>query len=250
MRWRLRIAVLALSAGTALSLAPGWDASAASDSLEQAACIARALGPPAVRLASHAGADRYDLGWMGEDELVGKRPYVVHVADPESPRSLLEHDRLVLPGLPDSWVAAARGRDLVLCGRHSPAVVVIERQFCSGPVSTGEVANGEIEEITFLGGVSWLADDLVAQIEGSDVPPGLAEDLRQEVAMSSPAGHARDPDVPQVIAYAPQVATLVAQWSIVPMSHALGASAGRGAVCHARQADLRDRIMSANRSNR
>jgi hypothetical protein len=252
MRQRQRVSVrlLALLAGAALS---AWSASravAASDVFDRAACLARDAGAADVRLSSHAGADRYDLGWMGEAEHFGKHPYVVHVGDPESPRSLIEHDRLVLPGLPDEWVAAPRGPDLVLCARRLPAVVVIERQFCSGPLSAVEVANGEIEEITFLGGVSWLADDLTTQIEGAAVPAELAEDLRHEVAMASPARHARDPDDPRVIVYAGEVETLVGRWSIVPMSRALGGPAAAAPGCHAHHADLRARIMPTNRSNR
>ncbi len=242
--------LLPLLVGAALS---AWAASrpaAASDIFDQAACTARGAGAANVRLASHAGPDRYDLGWMADREHFGKRPYIVRIADAESPRSLIEHDRLVLPGQPIDWIAAPRGSDLVLCSRRVPAVVVIERQFCSGPVSAGDVANGEIEEITFLGGTSWLADDLNAQIEGATLPAELAEDLRSEVAMASPARHARDPDAPHVIAYAPEVERIVARWTIVPMSRALGRRAFAAPGCYARHADLRARIMPANRSNR
>lgn len=249
-RQRMLVRLLALLAGAVLSAWSAARASAASDILDQAACIARGAAAANVRLASHVGPDRYDLGWMADRAHFGKRPYIVHIADAESPRSLIEHDRLVLPGLPTDWVAAPRGPDLVLCSRRVPAVVVIERQFCSGPVSSGDVANGEIEEITFLGGISWLADDLNAQIEGATLPAELAEDLRGEVAMASPARHARDPDAPHVIAYAPEVETLVAQWAIVPMSRAFGGHAFAAPGCYARHADLRARIMPANRSNR
>ncbi len=242
--------LLALLAGVVLSLWSASRALAASDIFDQAACVARGAGVANVRLASHAGPDRYDLGWMADRELLGQRLYIVHIADAESPRSLIEHDRLVLPGQPTDWVAAPRGPDLVLCSRRVPAVVVIERQFCSGPLSAGDVANGEIEEITFLGGTSWLADDLTTQIEGAALPAELAEDLRSEVAMASPARHARDPDAPHVIAYAPEVERIVARWTIVPMSRALGSRAVAAPGCYAHHAELRARIMPANRSNR
>lgn len=242
---------LALLAGAALGAASGFPASAASDNRDQAACLARSESHVDVSLASRAGADRYDFGWMAEREHFGRKPYIIHVADPESPRSLIQHDRVILPGRPADWVAAPHGADLVLCSRRVPAVVVVERQFCSGPLSVGNVANGEIEEITFLGGTTWLADDLAAQIDGVTMPPELAEDLRNEVAMASPQRHARDPFEPQVISYAPDVAPLVAAWTIVPMSRALGAHAAATLGCLARQADLkadlRDRIMPTNR---
>jgi hypothetical protein len=245
MRKRLLLRALVLLAGIVLSAASGSTALAANDSLSRAACLARSQGRVDVALASHVGADRYDFGWMAEREHFGRKPYIVSVADPESPRSLIEHDRVILPGVPADWVAAPRGVDLVLCSRRVPAVIVIERQFCSGPLSAGTVANGEIEEITFLGGTTWLADDLNAQIEGATIPPELAEDLRGEVAMASPERHLRDPFEPQVISYAPEVAPLVAAWAIVPMSRALGEHAAAG--CFAPHADLRERIMPTNR---
>jgi hypothetical protein len=237
-----------------LTTPSGPTASAASDILDQAACVARSAGAPNVALGSSAGADRYDLGWMADREHFGRRsaraPYIVRLADPESPRSLIQHDRVILPGVPKDWVAAARGADLVLCSKRVPAVIVIERQFCTGPVSAGGVANGEIEEITFLGGVSWLADDLNAQIEGRALPAEMAEDLRGDVAMASPALHARDFDMPHVIAYAPEVEARVADWKITPMSQALGDQTVAAAGCFVRQAGLRERIMPTNRSNR
>ena len=179
-----------------------------------------------------------------------RAPYVVRVADPESPRSLIQHDRVVLPGAPKDWIAAPRGADLVLCAKRVPAIIVIERQFCTGPLSAGDVANGEIEEITFLGGVSWLADDLKAEFEDGAMPAELTEDLRGEVAMASPARHARDFDMPHVIAYAPEVEALVAGWKIMPMSQALGDHAVTAPGCVVRQAALRARIRPTNRSNR
>lgn len=248
MRTCVLVRTLALLAGTALIASSGSPASAASDVLDQAACVARSAGRPNVDFANHAGADRYDFGWMADRELVGRTPYVVRVADPESPRSLIQHDRVVLPGVPKDWIAAPRGADLVLCSKRVPAVIVIARQFCTGPLSAGDVANGEIEEITFLGGTSWLADDLTTQVEGAAIPAEMAEDLRGEVAMASPAGHTRDRFEPHVITYAPEVEALVAQWKIVPMSQALGDHTLAG--CFARHADLRERIMPTNRSNR
>lgn len=250
MRKCLLVRTLALLAGTALIGPSGFTASAASDVLDQAACVARSAGAPDVALASHAGADRYDFGWMADREHFGRRPYIVHVADPESPRSLIQHDRVVLPGVPKDWIAAPRGADLVLCSKRVPAVIVIERQFCTGPLSAGAVANGEIEEITFLGGTSWLADDLRTQIEGPALPAEMAEDLRGEVAMASPARHMRDPFEPHVIAYAPEVEALVADWTIVPFSQALGDHSVAAPGCFARHAALRERIMPTNRSNR
>jgi hypothetical protein len=247
MRQRLLVRTLALLAGAVLSASSGGAARAASDAVERAACVARGRGPADVGLASHAGADRYDFGWMADRDNFGRKPYIVHVADPESPRSLIEHDRVILPGTPADWIAAARGADLMLCARRVPAVIVIERQFCSGPLSAGDVANGEIEEITFLGGTTWLADDLQSQIDGATLPPELAEDLRSEVAMASPLRHARDPFEPQVISYAPEVAPLVAGWTIVPMSRALGDHAVAAPGCYSRHADLRARIMPTNR---
>ena len=109
----------------------------------------------------------YDLAWMAEAEhFAGRsdmRPYTVRIIARDGPRSLLAHDRLVLPGAPEEWIAAPRAADLVLCSRRLPATVVIARQFCTAQVSVGDIANSEIEEITFLGGVTWLADDLLAQ---------------------------------------------------------------------------------------
>lgn len=253
MRNSLLVRTLALLAGSALTAASVMPARAAGDVLEQAACVARSGGPPNVTLGTGPGADRYDFAWMADREHFAgpsrrRAPYVIRLADPESPRSLVEHDRVILPGLPRDWTAARRGADLVLCARRVPAVIVIDRHFCSGPVSAGGVANGEIEEITFLGGVSWLADDLKAQIEGGTLPAELAEDLRGDVAMALPARHARDPDMPHVIAYAPEVEARVAGWRIEAMSRALGEPAGSG--CSVRQADLRERIIPVNRSNR
>lgn len=226
---------------------------APADILEKAACLVRSAGPPQVALGAGVGVDRYDLSWMGEREhfaaLTGRATYLVRIADTESPRSLIAHDRLILPGSPDDWIAAPRAADLVLCARNVPAVVTIARQFCAAPVSAGDIANGEIEEITFLGGVSWLADGLHRQIE-ADMPAELAEELRHELAMASPARHWRDPDMPQVIAYADEVASLVAAWRIVPMSQALGdhgLSAEAAAGCAARHADLRRGIVPARR---
>jgi hypothetical protein len=252
MRNSLLVRTLALLAGTVLTAPFGPAASAANDALDQAACVAKSLGPANVSLSHSAGADRYDLGWMAEREHFGgpRAPYRVHLRDPESPRSLIAHDRLILPGTPGDWVAATRGADLVLCARRSPAVVVIARQLCTGPLSAGVIANGEIEEITFLDGTSWLADDLVGQFDGPRLPAEMAEDLRGEVAMASAERHARDLDYPQAIAYAPDVARLVDRWTITPMSRAIGAPTGATATCFPRQADLRARIIPTNRSNR
>jgi len=250
MRKYLLVRTLVLLAGTALIGPSGFGASAASDILDQAACVARGAGRPNVGLGSGAGADRYDFGWMADREHFGRSPYIVHLAHPESPRSLIAHDRVVLPGVPKDWIAAPRGADLVLCSQRVPAVIVIERQFCTGPLSAGDVANGEIEEITFLGGTSWLADDLKTQIEGAAIPAEMIEDLRDDIAMASPARHMRDLDAPHVIAYAPEVEALVADWTIVPFSQALGDPASAAAGCFARHAGLRERIMPTNRSNR
>lgn len=251
--WAL-VGVAAL--GCALVAGASWKmpaVAASADILDKAACLARSAGPPKVALGAGAGADRYDLAWMGEREhfavVPGRVPYIVRIADTESPRSLIAHDRLVLPGSPGDWIAAPRAADLVLCARHVPAVVTIARQFCAAPVSAGDIANGEIEEITFLGGTSWLADVLHRQIE-ADMPAELAEDLRHEVAMASPARHARDLDAPRVVAYADEVERLVAAWQIVPMSQALGdhgSSAEVAAGCAARHADLRRGIVPARR---
>ena len=214
--------------------------STAREASEQ--CLAAARGVANVRLDNGAGADTYDLSWMADPDLVGKR-YVVQVADPESPRSLIAHDRIILPGAPADWVAAAREADLVLCHRRLPAIIVIRRQFCSAPLAISDVLNGEIEEITFLSGTSWLADDLYATI--GPAPAEIAEDLKRDLAAVEQV-RAERIEREQVTVYGEAIERRVAAWNFVPMSQALGGPT----ACFARHAALRARIMPTNRSNR
>jgi hypothetical protein len=241
MRQSVRVSAYAAAVGVvtmAASLAVAGD-------LGRAACVARAERRPDVVLAARG---RVDLAFMAELEHFASRseasPYTIRLVAGDGPRSLVAHDRLVLPGRPSDWVAAPRGADLVLCARRVPATVVIPRHFCTAQVSVGDIVNGEIEEITFLGGVTWLADDLFAEA-GGEVPPEIIDDLRHDVAMASPQGHARDPDRPQVVVYAPQVARAVAAWTVTPMSDAVDRDTG--AACLVRHADLRRGIVPARR---
>jgi hypothetical protein len=250
----MRTSVLASAVSAVVAVVMG-PLAAVADGLDGAACAARA-DDRADTILSVRG--RVDLGWMADAEHFAGRtaPYTVRIVAREGPRSLVTHDRVVLPGLPSEWIAAPRAADLVLCSRRLPATVVIARQFCTASVSAGDIANGEIEEITFLGGVTWLADDLFAEAgmttTGSvqargRVPAEIVDDLSHDVAMASAGGHDRDPDQPHVIVYAPQVAQSVAAWSVVPMSEALHQDAGIPAACLVRHADLRRGIVPARR---
>ncbi|MDQ2081858.1 hypothetical protein RA307_16860 [Xanthobacteraceae bacterium Astr-EGSB] len=257
MRASVRVSASAVSVGVAMVLG---SLAAMADGLDRAACAARAEDRPDAVLSVRG---RVDFGWMAEAEHFAGRPavapYTVRIIARDGPRSLVAHDRLVLPGLPSEWITVTRAADLVLCSRRLPATVVIARQFCTAQVSAGDIANSEIEEITFLGGVTWLADDLFAeagiaeagsaQADGR-VPAEIVDELRHDVAMASPAGHARDPDQPHVIVYAPQVAQSVAAWSVVPMSEVLQQDAGVPAACLVRHADLRRGIVPARRLGR
>jgi hypothetical protein len=258
----VRVSASAVSVGVAMVLG---SLAAVADGLDRAACAARAEDRPDAVLSVRG---RVDLGWMAEAEhFVGRSaaaPYTVRIIARDGPRSLVAHDRVVLPGLPSEWITATRAADLVLCSRRLPATVVIARQLCTAQVSAGDIANSEIEEITFLGGVTWLADDLFAQAGIAEaglaeagraqadggVPAEIVDELRRDVAMASPAGHARDPDQPHVIVYAPQVAQSVAAWSVVTMSEVLQQDAGVPAACLVRHADLRRGIVPARRLGR
>jgi hypothetical protein len=243
MRKSVLVLAYAASVGVAAALVAG---PAAADVLERAACAARADGQPDVVLN---GRGRVDLSWMTEADNFVRRPdagpYLVRIAAADGPRTLFQHDRLLLPGLPSDWIATPRGVDLVLCSRQTPATVLIARQFCTAGVSVGDIVNSEIEEVTYLGGISWLADDLFAQTDGG-VPGEIADELRRDVAMASPAGHARDFDTPHVVVYAPQVAATVAAWRVVPMSQAVEPP-GATTACLVRHADLRRGIVPARR---
>jgi hypothetical protein len=252
---RTSVRVLASAAWVGVAMVLG-SLAAAADGLDRAACAVRAEDRADAVLSVQG---RVDLGWMADaDHFAGRpaAPYMVRIIARDGPRSLIAHDRVVLPGLPSEWIAAPRGADLVLCSRLLPATVVIARQFCTASVSTGDIANSEVEEITFLGGVTWLADDLFAEA-GSEttgsvpargpVPAEIVDELRHDVAMASPAAHDRDPDQPHVVVYAPQVAQSVARWSLVPMSDALQRDAGVPAACLVRHADLRRGIVPARR---
>jgi hypothetical protein len=243
MRQSVRVSVYVAAVGVVTMAA----SLAAAGDLDRAVCAARAERRPDVVLAARG---RVDLGFMAEPEHFASRSeastYMISLVAGDGPRSLVAHDRLVLPGRPSDWVAAPRGADLVLCSRQVPATVVIARQFCTASVSVGDVANGEIEEITFLGGVTWLADDLFAEA-GGEVPAEIIDDLRHDLAMASPRGHARDPDRPQAVVYAPQVARAVAAWTVTPMSGVVDRDAGAGAACLVRHADLRRGIVPARR---
>lgn len=225
--------------------------STAGDIEEQAACLAASDGPPNVRLNNGEGADSYDFAWMADpDHFSNLKPYIVHVADPASPRSLIQHDRMILPGGPGDWIAAPRRADLVLCYRRAAAVIVIKRQFCSGPIAVGDVSNGEIEEITFLGGITWLVDDIHGLIDERSPPAEVAEDLRSELVAASPESlDLHTPDWHST-AYHPEIDRRVSQWKFVPMSQALGEHVVAAPACFQRHADLRDRIRPTNRSNR
>jgi hypothetical protein len=244
MRKSVLVLACAASVGVAVAMATGM---ATADVLDRAVCAARAEGRPDVVLA---GRGRIDLSWMAEADNFVRRaevfPYLVRIAAADGPRTLLEHDRLVLPGLPSDWIAAPRGADLVLCSRHTPATVLIARQFCTAGVSVSDIVNGEIEEVTYLGGITWLADDLLAQADGG-VPGEIADDLRRDVAMASPEGHSRDVDAPHVVVFAPQVAETVAAWRMMPMSRAVF-SPGAATACLVRHADLRRGIVPARRA--
>jgi hypothetical protein len=242
MRRVVLCAVGVASLGAILAAAPA-SVSTARDASEQATCLAAASGVANVRLDNGAGADTYDLSWMADPDLIGKR-YVVQVADPESPLSLIAHDRIILPGAPADWVAAARDADLVLCHRKAPAIVVIRRQFCSGPLAASDMMNGEIEEIAFLAGTSWLADDLFAMIE--QVPAEIAEDLRRELAAVEQV-RAERIEREQVTVYGEAIERRVAAWNFVPMSSVLGSPT----ACFARHAALRARASGgANLASR
>ena len=225
--------------------------SMASDVEERASCVAASERPPNVRLDSGEGADSYDFAWMADpDHFGGPNPYIVHVTDRASPRSLIQHDRVILPGGPGDWIAAPHSADLVLCYRRAAAVIVIKRQFCSGPVAVADVSNGEIEEITFLGGITWLADDIHGLIDERSPSAEVAEDLRSELAAAIPASRdLHTPDWHSTV-YRPEIDRLVSAWKFVPMSQALGEHIVAAPGCYQRHADLRDRISPTNRSNR
>jgi hypothetical protein len=242
MRKGVLVLAYAASIGVALTVAVG---PAPADVLDRAACAARADDRPDVVLP---GRGRVDLSWMAErDNFV--RPsdatYLVRIAAADGPRTLLQHDRLVLPGTPSDWIAAPRAADLVLCSRQVPATILISRHFCTAGISVSDIVNGEIEEISFLGGATWLADDLLAQADGG-LPGEIADDLRRDVAMASPAGHVRDDDAPQVVVYAQGVAETVAAWRVTPMSQAVF-SPTAATACLVRHADLRRGIVPARR---
>jgi hypothetical protein len=245
----MRKSVLVLAYAIAIGVAVARPVPAAlADEFDRDACTARAERAADVEIAARG---RVDLGWMGEPDHFAQRspaaPYVVRIVTGEGPRSLLDHDRLVLPDKPADWIAVSRGADLVLCSRRLPAAVVVARHFCTASVSVGDIVNGEMEEISFLGGVTWLADDLLAQTSGG-VPAEIADDLRHDVAMATPDGHWRDDDALQVVVYAPRVARALAAWTVVPMSEALGGQDTKlRSACLVRHADLRRGIVPARR---
>jgi hypothetical protein len=243
MRKSVLVLAYAASIGVAVAVAA---VPATADVLARAVCAARAEARPDVVLT---GRGRIDLAWMADQDNFARRseaPYLVRIAAADGPRTLLQHDRLMLPGAPSDWIAAPRGADLVLCSRRVPATILISRHFCTAGISVGDIVNGEIEEITWLGGTTWLADDLHGQADGG-LPGEIADDLRRDVAMASPAGHARDADAPHVVVYAPQVAETVAAWRVMAMSRAVD-PAGATAACLVRHADLRRGIVPARRA--
>jgi hypothetical protein len=185
----------------------------AADELARDACRALAANPQTLTIDPGAGGDTLVLtGRRSRDEPPSGETRIIEVTDPESPRSLASHDRLILPGRPSDWVAVARGVDLLLCQRHAARAVVIVRHFCSGPLSIVDVPNGEIEEITFIGGTTWLADDILALAYGTRMPPELEERIRADLAEETEKGNIAVQDVEAVIA----------RWRVVPLSQGLG----------------------------
>ena len=193
-------------------------------SAEQSACIASSKGGRGSELALGAGGDTYMLNWIAQID-PGNTMNAVQVTDTLSPRSLREHDRLVIPGTPDDWIAAPDGRGLVLCHRKVKAVVVIKDHFCSAPLSERDVRNGEIEEITFVGGTTWLADDILAGAPTGSMPVEIAENIDDDFNAEYGGENPPNPGP------APDVKALLAKWKLVPMSKALGIG-GKRARCN------------------
>jgi hypothetical protein len=203
----------ALLAGL-LVVAGVWAAAAqAPDAQERDACLALGDETPNLTINPGAGGDTLVFtGSRNRDEPPSGNRRVIRVQDPESPRSPANHDRLILSGLPTDWVAVTRELDLIICRRGAPRAIVIERHFCTGPLSAVDVPNGEIEEITFIGGVTWLADDILSAAVSQRLPPELEEKIRADLADEIAKGNIPAQDID----------ALIARWRLVPMSQALG----------------------------
>jgi hypothetical protein len=183
------------------------------DAVERDACLALGDETPNLTINPGAGGDTLVFtGQRSSDEPPSGNRRVIRVQDPESQRSLASHDRLILSGLPSDWIAVTRGFDLIVCQRHAPRAIVIERHFCTGPLSAVDVRNGEIEEITFIGGVTWLADDILATAVSPRLPYELEEKIRSVLADEITKGNIPAQDID----------ALIAKWRLIPMSQGLG----------------------------
>jgi hypothetical protein len=209
-----RLLPSAAFAGLLVLIAGVCDAAAQTpDAAAREACLALGDETPNLTIDPGAGGDTLVFtGNRSRDEPPSGRRRVIRITDPESPRSLASHDRLILAGLPADWIVVARGLDLIICQRAAPRAIVIERHFCGGPLSEVDVRNGEIEEITFIGGVTWLADDIMATAVSPRLPHELEEKIRSDLVDEITKGNIPAQDID----------ALIAKWRLVPMSRGLG----------------------------